>query len=326
MGGFKKHLNLILTLSGLLFFLLTFWVNDPFGHFESTYEDSDPIVVGIKQSEITKIETYEKNNLQLTMVKENPASDIWQVKSGGNDEFFLADSSLVTKAIEKLYSIRKYQEVSRSKEKHSEFEVGSEGFKLLLYKKKQTEPVTSLYFGKSGSNFNSTLVRIENDNTVYSAKGSLRSDWEQGLNHFRSKSLFRLSSANILSYSVKGKYNYSITQSENGEWEIILPAVNVQSPANKTKIDDIIEKIAQMEGYDFYEENAYPKRYAALAITLRSKDELQLDILGPTKEDDFLVKSSHFPNWVKISKWKIEDVIAKPDNLKKSVKNDTPVK
>ena len=317
MNALKRHLNLVLTLSCILLFLLAFWVNDPFQYFESTYENSDLMVVDIEQAEIAKIEIQNKSILQLSLIKETPSNDSWKVRSGKDDGvLFPADPSLIKKAVEKLYSVRKYQEVTRNKEKHLEFKVAPEDLKLLLYKKQQTKPTISLYLGKSGSGFNSTLVRLEGEDTVYSAKGSLKSDWEHDVNHFRNKSLFKLSPENILSYSIQGEYNYSITKDESGKWEINLPAVNVTSPADKTKVNDILEKIVKLEGNDFYEEKVYQKQYATITIYLTSKDELRLETVGPI-EGDFLVKSTSLPSWMKISKWKVEDIIVKPDGLMK---------
>ena len=323
MNTLKRHFNLVLIFSCVLFFLLAFWMNDPFQYFESTYENADPMVVGIKQAEISKIEVYKENKLQLSFIKETPSNDSWKVKSSEDNTFSPVDPSLLTKAIDDLYSIRKHQEVTSNKEKYSEFKVDSEGFKILLHKKQQANPTTALYLGKSGSAFNSTLVRLEDEDTVYLAKGSLKNDWEQDANHFRNKSLFRLSPDNILSYSVKGEYNYSIMRNKSDEWEINSTTANTKRLADKAKVNDILEKIVKLKGNDFYEEKVYPKQYATLSINLKSKDELLLEVAGPTKDEDFLVKSTSLPNWMRIPKWKIEDIITKPDDL---IKKEVPKK
>ena len=289
-----------------------------------------PWSVTLKKRELAKIEVYRENKLQLSFNKETPSNDSWKVKTSEDSTLFSVTPSKIQEAIDNLYSIKRYQEVTSNKEKFVEFKVDSNSFKLSLYKRKQEKPTVSLYLGKSGTGLNSTLVRLEGENIVYSAKGSLKNDWEQNINHFRNKSLFRLSPENVVSYSVQGKQNYSVKREGKTDWQISL-SPDQEFPANKSKVDEILENIAKLEGTSFYEKTPPKESYATLTIALTSKNELRLEVLKPNEETDYLVKSTFLPNWMKISKWKIDDIIIKPDDLKKKedpkkAKKDAPSK
>ena len=319
----KKNFNLVLAVSCLIFFLLGFGVNDPFGYFETTYENSDPLIDNLEKSELARIEVYRKNRLQMAFIKETPSNDSWKVKGNEDEALFPVTPSKIQENIDGLYSIKKYQEVTSNKEKFVEFKVDPDSFKLSLYKRKQKKPAVSLYLGKSGTGFNSTLVRLEKENIVYSAKGNLKSSWEQNINHFRDRSLFRLSPENVISYSIQGKQNYSVKRKGKTDWQIFLPSDKEPSApiaADQSKVDKVLEKIVKLEGSSFYEETPPEKLYATLTMTLTSKDKLRLEISEFTGEADYLVKSTFLPNWMQISKWKIEDIIIKPDDLTKKDK------
>ena len=260
----------------------------------------------------------------LIFNKKSASNNSWFVRASEKGPEYRASFTNIQANLEGLMKIRRYQEVTSHKEKFSSFEVDESGLKVSFYKDNADKPILSIYLGKSGKNFNSTLVRLDSENTVYSAKGNLKNDWDKELDHFRNKSLLDLVPENIDSYTLSGAYQYSISKNKLQEWEITGGRNPIPALAKQDKVKEILRKICDLKANSFHgsEKQTY-KKYANISLLLADKSTIGVDILGPDSEDMFFVKTSQKPFWASVAKWKIEDIVVKFDDLK-DTKETTP--
>ena len=315
----RKNVNYILTALCFIFFILAFWINDPFDIFVSNYENSDPLMEDLQINKVVRIVVQQGTKETLSFYKKSEADNSWVVKKPNEKTEYKVDFSLLNKGLENILSIKKYQEVTSNKEKHTLYEVDSSGMSILLFEKPATreKPNYHLYLGKSGSNFNSTLVRLKEKDSVYSAKGNLKTDWEKDIDHFRNKSLFELVPENITSYEVKGAYNYSLKRSKSSEWELIENRSPIPVLARQDKVKDILKQVCELKADSFHKGTPPRRVHARIILSLSNKTKLNLNIFGPNKDDVFIVQSNQTSFWAEISKWKIENILIKSDEIRK---------
>ena len=261
----------------------------------------------------------------LIFNKKSASNNSWVVQASEKGPEYQASFSNIQTNLEGLMKIRRYQEVTSNKEKFSSFEVDESGLNVSFYKDNTDKPILSIYLGKSGKNFNSTLVRLASENTVYSAKGNLKNDWDKELDHFRDKSLLDLVPENIDSYTLSGTYKYSVSKNKLREWEITGGGNLVPALAKQDKVKEILGKICDLQANSFHDSGKQPQRsgYANISLVLADKSTVGINILGPDADDMFSVKTSQKPFWASVAKWKIEEIVVKFDDLK-DTKETTP--
>ncbi len=321
-----NNVNLVLTVIATVLFVFSFWVNDPFSLFVSNYETSDPLIETASLQKIDEIILEKGGQTLLTFLKKSASSNSWFVTSPKRQGEYRADVGVIQKSFDNLMGIKKYQEVTSSKEKHAKFELDKEsGLKVSFSKKGVDKPLFSILLGKAGTGFSSTLVRLIEDDSIYSAKGNLRSDWEQTIDHFRDKTILDLVPENIDSYVLNGAQNYSVIKNKLKEWEIKAGLVPVPVLAKQDKVKNILKKICELEANSFPEPNKRlpRKKYASIEILLANKSKIDLAVFGPDSDDMYFVKSSQRSFGVFLAKWKIDDIVVKFDEIKET-KEKTP--
>ena len=321
-----NNVNVVLTTVAAVLFLFAFWMNDPFSLFVSSYETSDPLMKTISLHKVDKIRLEKEGKILLVFDKKSDSGNSWFVTNPTIKSEYRADANIIQKGFDNLMGIRKYQEVTSNQKKHAQFEVDKEsGFKVSFSKESADKPFFSIFLGKSGAKFNSTLVRLMGTDSIYSAKGNLKSDWEQTIDHFRDKSLLDLVPENIDSYVLSGAQNYTVIKNKLKEWEIKSDLVPVPVLSKQDKIKDILKKICDLEANSFPDlKTKLPrKKYANIDLLLANKNKINLTVFGPDAEDMYFVKSSQRSFGAFLAKWKIDDIVVKFDEIK-DTKEKTP--
>ena len=316
---FQKNLNYLLTGFCFLFFILGLLTNDPLNWFEASYQKSPLLLDNITKNDIEKIEVYTGTNLDLNF-KKNDSNWFAQDSITKND--YKIDNSILDSNIDNLLAIRKYQEVASNKDKFSTYNVDTNGFHVIVTatdKKKY-----DIYIGKQATEFNTTSVRLSNEESIYSAKGNLKNDWSQSLNHFRDKSLFHFIPDNIASFSVSGLYNYSVVKNDK-MWKINFLGQNNDTDENR--INTLLKDISNLKADSFADAEVSQQKYASITLKTLSAEDLVLDIYTSVNNKEvYFVKTSYLQDITSISKWRIDSILVKPLDLKKSTIANTPGK
>lgn len=308
-----KNKNVILLTAVVVTFLAGFILNDPLLLFEQSYAKSPLLLTGFKEEDVRQITVVDKNERRVF----KRTSDGWLLVYQNNQ--YNADSKKIQENLKRLLEIRRYQRVSANKEKFADFEVQDEQFHVIL-EGENSRQLARIQLGKTASGYTSTLVRLYGEDSVFSAKGSLRNDWNQELDSYREKSLLRLAKPNIKEVVVSGKKSFKLVDSgTEAGWQLSYNKKDL--PADKSKVDNFLSQLADLKGYRFYNNPPPPLAYKVLLI-LQGNLNKELEIYGPLKEGEYVAKSSDNPFLLTISKYQVENYFGRPEEFEqKSLPN-----
>lgn len=293
-----KNINIRLILINLVLLIAVFFLSDPFHLFDTTYEKSPRFFKVKSVSDIQSIKIIQSSNPAIDLHK---TENGWSVKSSDQQQDFPASGSKIETALEKLIDMRKYYEITSKTEKYNEFEVNDDA---LLVEIKHRDKSESIYIGKQGATYNTTLVRMKGDKIVYSVKGVSKSDWNQNQDYFRQKQLLQITKENIQNVVYTGTKNYVLRNSENEKWTINIGA-NTMNP-NPVKINRLLDDISMMEGFEFYYLPQTGFFYGNIDITTKSNISFKIEVnrLG----NEYIIKSDQNPFWQKIPEYRIKSI------------------
>lgn len=197
--------------------------------------------------------------------------------------------------------MRKYNEVTSSKEKYTQFEVGDDDFNIEIMGSNNII-IAKLFLGKKGSGTATTLVRLDKEEEVYSVNGTFRSDWDKSFNQFRDRTILNFNKENVESLKFNGKQSYTINRDKAG-WKI--KTFGVSKPGNPSTIDPIVSSLSTLVGSSFDIKNPNLIRFGTVEVTLSSKVNLKLEIFGPGLGKTYIAKSSMLADLISIPEYKV---------------------
>ena len=308
----KNNLNYILTGLCVVFLGLGLLVNDPLAWFETSYDKSDLLISSLTKDTVTKIELYDHQAPLMTFERND---NVWNLKDTLRNVNYVADSSVVDLALDSLFSIRKYQEVTSNKEKFTDYDVDTNNFHIVVSSRDGVK--YDLYLGRQASELNSTSVRLSNDTVVYAAKGNLKNNWQHSADYFRSKLLLKFIPDNIAKYTISGAYNYSLANA-NGIWTVTSGSAPVD--IDTSKVLKLFSSISTLKGESFTENTDInsTKKYISIIFQTLSNETLTFDVF--TKEKDtsnYFIKTSYLSDETQLAKWNVDNLTFKLDDLKK---------
>ncbi|MDH4261422.1 MAG: DUF4340 domain-containing protein [Spirochaetia bacterium] len=301
-----KNINIRLIAINTILLIAGFFLSDPFHLFEASYEKSPLLLKAGLKSDVTGIKIFNNSAPAIELIKSESG---WSIKTADQKLDFPADNVKIEAAIDRLLEMHKYYEVTSTPEKYKEFEVDESGLQIEL---KSRSKVFNFYIGKQGSSYNTSLIRLKNDKTVYSVRGNLKSDWNQSPDFFRIKQLFHLTKDNIKEVAVSGSANFNIKATEKNSWEVQQGISTIES--NQVKVNRLIDDITLLEGTEFYylPANGFP--YGKIKITLKSNTEFNLEVnrIG----NEYIAKSEQNPYWQKIPEFRIKSIFPNVNEIK----------
>lgn len=312
--------NMKLTIAAAVLLLAGLLVNDPLGWFVFNYENADNLIEDIHSDQIESIVVARGSTEKLVFTR---TSDGWQVKEPAAAESYRADEKKISDSIEKLLSIKRFRDVSSNKEKQIEYQVDETGFNVIL--KGTDKALATIYLGKAGSVWNSTLVRLKDEDTVYSARGTIKNDWNHDADYFRDKNLLAFIKENVTSYEVKGPQNYTVYRNDLGNW-MLKTAAGAEYPAKKAQAENSLSQLSKLEGNGFLKkEDSIPPDYGTILVGFSNGQKQVLEIKGPDKDNNYVVKSSFNNNYMTISRYKIDGILINEQDMRdKDAENTTP--
>jgi hypothetical protein len=308
-----KNINIRLLVLNKILFITGFLLSDPFHFFETSYEKAPKLLKMASKSDITSIKIVHDKNSAIELKKSESG---WSVTGFDLQKDYPADFGKIESALEKLMEMRKYNEVTSNAQRYDEFEVGDKG---LLVELKNANKVLSLYVGKQGSSFNTSLVRMKDDKTVYSVRGNLKADWNQTPDYFRIKQLFHLTKDNIKEIVVSGPINLSLKNTEKNTWSVEMGMTAID--ANQVRANRMIDDLSLLEGTEFYNLSNLPLSvvpYGKIKITLKSNTGFNLEVNRVGNE--FIAKSEQNPYWQKVPEYRIKSIFPEINEIKLSPK------
>ncbi|MBV6492705.1 MAG: hypothetical protein LDLANPLL_00702 [Turneriella sp.] len=291
----RKKKNTILLGVVAFTFLLGFLVNDPFLIFEKSYEKSKPVITSRIEhvKKITVIDGTSKRIFTRT-------TDGWLLEDAASGGGVRADTGKIESSLKNLFDARRYQEVSSNKEKEGEYEVRDQDFKIIL-EGEGAQKIAEAYLGKYSPSGSSSFIRLAGESAVFSVKGFLKGDWNQDLDLYRDRSVLHIAKENIKEIEVKGKTNFTLKANVKGELILDPPRATDAQRASA-----FASELADFNGHKFYREANLPPHYGKIKIVLSAGITKEIDFYGPTKNDEFVVKSTDTREPVTIGKSKID--------------------
>ncbi|MCS6984222.1 MAG: DUF4340 domain-containing protein [Leptospiraceae bacterium] len=300
-----RNRNIVLLLVVVVLFIIGFLVNDPFLLFEQSYGRSPLLLKDVAEEDVRRIVVINKDERRVF----TRTSSGWLLEYGGNN--YNADSKKIAENLKKLLDIRRYQKVSSSKDKFQELEVADDNFHIIL-EGENSKVLARLQLGKAASNYTSTLVRRFGEDDVYSAKGSLRSDWNQEVDAYREKTLLLVARPNIKEVVISGKSSFKLAQLGETGWQLSYGKKDV--PADKNRVESFLNQLSELKGYRFYKEKSPPLAYKVV-LQLQGNLTKELSIYGPLKEGEYVASSTDNPFLLTISKYQVENYLTKPEEF-----------
>lgn len=301
----KKNLILAAITGGVL--ILAFLVNDPLLIFESSYEKSKPLVK-------SRAERVKKIIAQDAGVKKmfTRTTDGWSLEVQGSPALAglqRADASKIDTGLKNFFEARRYQEVSSNKEKQGEYEVHAEGFQLIL-EGENGEKIAHAILGKFSGAANSSFIRLADESSIYSVKGFLKGDWNQEIDQYRDRTILRIAKENIKALQVSGKQAFALKADDKGAL-MLDPA----RATDKARANTYANDVSEITGVKFYKEATLPAFYGKISITLSAGVTKDIEFFGPTKDQEFVARSTDAPQPLTLAKSKVDTLFPRLEDL-----------
>lgn len=198
----------------VFFVLLGIWILKNFVSQPKT-RSFRATLVQVDTSMVNKIMLYPKGN-EGEYIQLSKNGSEWKASNGTLD--VPAESARVGSLLGQLVSVPTKQLITKSAEKHADYEVNEEKGKIIeLYQGE--ELVNKLIFGRFNFNQNTrtgtSYARLADEDDVYALDGFMSMSFDTDFNSFRNKKLMSLSIAEIKGLVYNGN---PIIPAESGMW------------------------------------------------------------------------------------------------------------
>jgi hypothetical protein len=231
-----------------------------------------------------------------------------------------ADKDGAKTAFEAMTKLDFSDVVSDKKDRHGEFELGDDGLRVAV--KKGDRLLADLRIGKT--NNQSTLVRLEGKNEVWSTTGIFKYQVDKDTAAWRDKSITTFEEKDAEKLQIVSKGGAKIVLSKPAprdagpapEWQVVESSVKVE-PFDKSVATGVISQLATWKANDFAD-NAKPEDTGLdapeLTVTVTLKSGKQPTVLVGKKkgDEDFYVKTADSPQVFLVKKYNLERVNKRP--------------
>lgn len=300
-----ENRNILLGALAVVLFILGIIANDPFGFFTYSRQKAEALLPFKNRSEINSIRISKAGESALQL---NRQDSQWTIQKEGSSESYPAGSAKIDESLEKWLLTKRFQSISSDSSKYEEYGVSEKGLTLTF---KSSRGDFSIIIGNQGSTFNTTLVRLADESTVYSVRGNFTAEWPLSIDHLRDKKMFLFTPENIKAVQFRGAQNYRLEQQE-GAWQIIHK--NKTSMANPQKVEQLLKSLAQLKSLEFYTQKLPRKDYLKVSIELKTQTS---EVLTIKKGGDtlFMGYSVQNPYWQSIRAYDVNALVKAPDEF-----------
>jgi len=175
---------------------------------------------------------------------------------------YLADSSSVHTAIEKLSIMKRDILVSQNPQKQETFEVDSAHGVLVEVWDRKGKSLGKVRVGKNGPDWSSNYVRSIGSDDVWAASGSIKHAFFTDIKRWRDKSIVKFDPSKAKQITIASKdtssgkvstvtIEKSLDTASNAVWTITAPE---QAKAKPDVVDKLVEKLSQFKTSDWEED------------------------------------------------------------------------
>ncbi len=300
----REKRNTILAAIVGVTFILGFLVNDPFLLFESSYEKSKPLLKG-RSERVKKVTTTDGANKRIF----TRTTEGWSLEQPGTSGVQRADTGKVETGLKNIFEARRYQEVSSNKEKQGEYEVRDQDFQIVL-EGENGEKIAQASLGKFSGSGNASFIRLADESAVFAVKGFLKGDWNQEFDLYRDHAILRIAKENIKEIQVEGKEKFTLKADEKG-----VLTLDPARATDKARITTYLADISDLSGAKFFKEATLPASYGKIKISLTAGIVKEVEFFGPTKEQEFIVKSTDTAQPLTVTKSKVDALFPRIEDL-----------
>jgi len=300
----REKKNTILAAVVGVTFILGFLVNDPFLLFESSYEKSKPLLKG-RSERVKKVTTIDGANKRVF----TRTTEGWSAEQPGAAGVLRADTGKIETGLKNIFEARRYQEVSSNKDKQADYEVRDQDFQLIL-EGDNGEKIAHAYLGKFSGSGNASFIRLADENAVFAVKGFLKGDWNQEFDLYRDHSILRIAKENIKEIQVSGKQSFNLKADEKG-----VLTLDPARATDKARIGTYTADLSDLAGVKFFKEAKLPDSYGKIKVSLSAGIVKEIEFFGPTKDQEFIAKSTDTAEPLTISKSKVEALFPRIEDL-----------
>ncbi|OGF20397.1 hypothetical protein A2Y83_02775 [Candidatus Falkowbacteria bacterium RBG_13_39_14] len=218
--------------------------------------EENKIVRGVEAKDIDKIEVL-KNDAPTVIENQDGQ---WKVTTENN---FPADQQAVKSLVDESLELNRYILASENAEKFADFEVdGEKGTNIKLYK--GGEEIANFYVGKAGPDFDSTYLRVADDENVYLSKGYVRYYFDK--EEWRNLAIYDFESEKAAKLALKYRdvADNVIMEKIDNVWKIQT------KDADKGKVDNVLDAISNLRAQDVeFEKTAKECGFGEAAVVVR---------------------------------------------------------
>ncbi|TRZ77219.1 DUF4340 domain-containing protein [bacterium] len=249
--------------------------------------------------EANKIEIIKGEEIQELSKVENK----WVVssKSGVN-----ADQAVVNEMINKAEEITKNDLASTNPEKKSSFEVDESGVEIKMYSGDSL--ITDFFVGKAGADFNSTYVRLAEEDDVYLTKNYIRMHFDKS--DFRDLAILDFDKDQVSEIKIDQKEKeITILLKEDGQWKAEWYD---QFKVDESNVTSLLSSLAKLSAKDVIvgkslSEAGLSSPSMTLTVKMESGEENIL-FVGDKEKEVYYVKRSLGDTIYTVPEYKIKDM------------------
>jgi phosphoribosylformylglycinamidine (FGAM) synthase-like enzyme len=280
----------------------------------------------IKKEDVTELAIQRPNEAQVVLKKQG---DKWAMTAPFNAE---ASKDAVDGMLDKLADLKVAGVAATRKENYEKLEVDA-AHALRVQVKGGDKLLANLNLGAGrGGN---TMVRVEGEEQVLSAKGSLRYAFDKDLKDFRNREITDLQASELTAIALtsgKGTFKFERAPTEGAAWTQVLGKAERPIPKfDPAQVETLANTAAHLRAADFARATD-PDSVTGLAvpetkIALTKKDGSKIDIsIGKqhTAGEDYYTKVAGNEVVFRLAKFSAERLMPDAKFFEKSDKPATP--
>ena len=229
----QRQLLMLLGVLGVLIFIAFFS-----GAFSNEFSEMDVPVFNIDRNQIDQIAISVENEPPIVLVKEE---SLWVLNK---PIVGAADSIALTRLTENIGMLELESVASTNPDRYENYGVTESAQKLVITAGDEEH---TLYIGKSGPDYQSIFLRLDDDPRVFVTNGRLNAPQE--LDTWRDKTITKLSPTGLEQIEVTSPSESYTVRSEAGNW--LLDSDSQTIPADSADVMHWIGRFSNLKGLGF---------------------------------------------------------------------------
>jgi len=249
--------------------------------------------------EANKIEIIKEGEIQELSKIDNK----WVVSSKSGVD---ADQVAVNEMINKTEEITKGDLASTNPEKKASFEVDESGVEIKMYSGDSL--ITDFFVGKAGADFNSTYVRLAEEDNVYLTKNYIRMYFDKS--DFRDLAILDFDKEKVAEIKIdqQGK-EIVILMKEGGAWKAEWYD---QFKVDESKVTSLLSSLSKLTAKDVIvdknlSDTGLTKPETTLTVKMENEEE-EILLVGKKENEIYYVKRPFDDTIYTVAEYKIKDM------------------